>query len=546
MSASAAPEARGKGALLLGLAAAFCLVAALRTWRLSEVPRGLYVDERSYAYNALCLLESGKDQFGVAWPVYFQAYGEYKKPLLVYTATAAFGLFGVSATVLRSCSVAWSLAGCAALGWLAWLFTRRRGAGVAGFLLAGLLPWSFPYGRLAFDAGILPGALALGTGLAWIGMEPEREFRRAAWALAGSGLAFALAFYAYTAGQLFAPLLLVVTLLGARRPAAWREAAARGAVVAGGFVVGLVPWAAHVLRQGLGAWVASQMLGAKNPGGGPAGAWTAGDIAGAFFSYFSPRFLFLAGDPNPRHHTGIGGELPVALALPLLVGLVLCCRAWREPGPRRVVALAFLVFPAAAAFRDEPYHATRTINAVPWVVCLVVLGTWELADWLRRRRLFPLLGVILLAAALELSRYYLDYFGGYAARSEPSFDSGLSEAVVRALEIRGRTGGPLYLRPLPQQMLRDNYDLPYQPIDMIEGTALFARVPGFPAEPERLERAGIIPLAGPPPRGARPGSVLIAPAELAPPGWTVRWAKTLVLPDGSSRPGIQVLEKPGT
>ncbi len=53
-------------ALLLGLS---CL---LHFYRLSSIPDGLFIDECSVGYNAWCMAETGRDEHGTSWPVFFR------------------------------------------------------------------------------------------------------------------------------------------------------------------------------------------------------------------------------------------------------------------------------------------------------------------------------------------------------------------------------------------------------------------------------------------------------------------------------------------
>lgn len=48
---------------------------------LKKSPPGFYVDEASFGYNALSIMETGRDEHGISYPVYFKAFGEYKNPV---------------------------------------------------------------------------------------------------------------------------------------------------------------------------------------------------------------------------------------------------------------------------------------------------------------------------------------------------------------------------------------------------------------------------------------------------------------------------------
>src|SRR3954468_14217139 len=57
-------------------------------------PPGFFVDESSVAYNAHTISESGRDEHGELFPLYFQAFGDYKNPVYVYLLAALFRVTG--------------------------------------------------------------------------------------------------------------------------------------------------------------------------------------------------------------------------------------------------------------------------------------------------------------------------------------------------------------------------------------------------------------------------------------------------------------------
>ena len=61
-------------------------------------PPGFHLDESSIAYNAHTISQTGRDEYGEAWPLYFRAFGEFKNPVLIYLLAALFRLTGPSAS----------------------------------------------------------------------------------------------------------------------------------------------------------------------------------------------------------------------------------------------------------------------------------------------------------------------------------------------------------------------------------------------------------------------------------------------------------------
>src|SRR6185369_3613607 len=63
---------------------------------LTTNPAGFYVDESSIAYNAQLIAQTGHDEHGEAWPLYFRAFGDYKNPVYIYLLAGIFKLTGPS------------------------------------------------------------------------------------------------------------------------------------------------------------------------------------------------------------------------------------------------------------------------------------------------------------------------------------------------------------------------------------------------------------------------------------------------------------------
>src|SRR5260370_821165 len=64
-------------------------------------PPGFFIDESSIAYNAHLIAQSGHDEFGKAWPLYFRAFTDYKNPVHIYLLAALFKLTGPSIAAAR-------------------------------------------------------------------------------------------------------------------------------------------------------------------------------------------------------------------------------------------------------------------------------------------------------------------------------------------------------------------------------------------------------------------------------------------------------------
>jgi hypothetical protein len=389
---------------------AIAVLAALVVLRnlvdLSGSPPGLYVDEASIGYNAWTIAHFGVDEHGIHIPLFFEAFGEYKNPIYVYAVAALVRFLPLTVAVERLPAALFGLAAVGFLTAAAWRLTGSRAVTLGALALTAFTPWLVIESRVGFETISM---VALLSAALWClaGRQPtQRQF-------AIAGVFLALAIYAYTTAR------LEIVLLAAALAVAW------GLAKTPGWWRALIPIGAGYL--GLGAYAL------LNPGAltgrfAEISIWADGAPVNVvldrfltnYLAYFSPNFLLLQGDANPRQNTEIGGMLLWAMAPLLIAGIVVCWERRADPLVR------FLV--------DGTPHALRSSGMLPFLVILAVLGAEgirsALADHAGLRRLVAgALATGLVAQALFFS---IDLYSAYPNRAAPFFDTGEIAAITTA------------------------------------------------------------------------------------------------------------------
>jgi 4-amino-4-deoxy-L-arabinose transferase-like glycosyltransferase len=342
--------------------AGLTLAGLLYTAGIPGNPLPFLVDESSIAYNAFTISQSGRDEFGEPWPLYFAAFGEYKNPTFIYVLAGLFKLFGPSIVLARLLSATAGLLAILLIGLLTARACPLRGVGTLVTLSGLLTPWLFEISRLVFEVALYPLVLAA---FLWV---LHRAASTEHWALldsAGLAVALALLTYSYSIGRVLAPLLALGLLLfaGERR---WARVAQAWAL----YAVTLVPLFAFS-RVHPGALSGRfELLTYITPGR----TWS--EIALAFAGHYlgdvNPGRVLLTGDPSPEVHAPGMGVLLVATAALALAGAALVVRRhWREPWWRFVLyGTAVALVPTALT--RHGFHALRLV-ALP-VFLLVLTG----------------------------------------------------------------------------------------------------------------------------------------------------------------------------
>jgi hypothetical protein len=352
------------------LVAGALLVAAvaLYAWRPGSVPPGYFVDEPSVALNAACIAATGHDEWGARWPLFFRAFDEYKLPAYVYTQAALFLVVHPALLVGRLLSMALGL-----LAFVVWLrlarapdfapATRSPWFAPAAAWLCLLSPWLMVIARFAVECTMVPLVAAAQLYAAY----QLLRSRRLGWAIADGALV-GFGVYVYHPLKIIPlahfAILGLMALWQARRD---RALLGRVAVAAVAATVVMVPFLLDLAGERHSMARFRIVRGQSDPL----------VMLRLFAAHVDPRFWFLSGDANPRHHFRDGGELNFVF-LPLIVaGIVECVRrARRGDGfALYVVALVPLCFVPASLSDDGVPHALRSN------VALVPLWTLALYGW---------------------------------------------------------------------------------------------------------------------------------------------------------------------
>ncbi|MDQ5838095.1 MAG: hypothetical protein M3379_15065 [Acidobacteriota bacterium] len=311
-------QARARNVLLA--AAACALALALYSRDVPANPPGFYIDESSIAYNAETIAQTGADEYGTPWPLFFRAFGDYKNPTYVYLLAAVFRLTGPSVAVARLFSATLGAAAALLLGLLAWRMTRSTEAAAVVACSALLTPWLYECSRLAFEVSAYPLTVALFLLALWRAESKERWRSPDVLALAAT---LVLLTYTYSTGRLLGPLLAAGLALFITR-----RNVARVALTWGLYALALAPLLVYSRRNPGALTARFKLLTYAAPQ-----TTLASDALGFARHYLADinpwRWLF-NGESNIRDHVEGTGALLAATFLLAAFGLFLILRDRRR------------------------------------------------------------------------------------------------------------------------------------------------------------------------------------------------------------------------
>lgn len=414
--------------------------AVLYLWRVPTDPPGFYIDESSICYNAHLISQNGRDEYGIAWPLYFRAFGEYKNPTLIYLLAGLFKLTGPSIAVARLCVAGLGLLTGLLLGILAGRMTGRFILGAAVTVVAWLTPWLFESSRVVLEVAGYPCLVALFLLAAW------NASRRAKWAwrdVVALAVTLALLTYSYSIGRLLGPLLALGLVL---------------LVPAGGWRALLGVWA------GYGALLVPLLVFHQNHPGALTGRFrdltyltsdqplsALGKFLRRYGEDINPWRWLVAGGTDVRDHLPGTGSMLAIVVLLGLAGLWLVLRHHlREPW-WRFILYGLLVAVVPGALTENAFSQLRLIAFPVFFLIVSVPALAWLMETLRSAHDQPKLRRLCVAATVVMIAGQGLYFQWLYHRSAPGFWYVFDARFPRKVLAPARSLGvkPLYLFDAP-------------------------------------------------------------------------------------------------
>ncbi len=408
------------------------LAAALRFTALSVNPPGLFRDELDKGYTAFCLFTLGQDQSGTSWPLFVRALQVTTSAVYEYLSIPFIAILGLSDTAVR---IPAALAGMFAV-LLTIVLGKKLNGPVAG-LTAGILlacsPWHLLLSRWANQSILLTLWMPLGL-WAWLHASDAKGFKRWLW-LAVASLGLALTLYTYAPARMVVPLFcafLAVLFVWKADPAARKKTCVDILTVFCLTSLLAIPLIRHVVSDA----ASGTRLSAITVFDGRPWPDAILTILSNYCAHFSPRFLFMGGDANPRHSIGFPASAHIVTVAGAVLGIWRAARLRQKNG---LIVLGWLVFaPAAAACTNEGIpHALRAVMMLPALQLLAAQGLIEAQErWgafvhpERPRATTPAAAIVLILFVVSTGLMMKNFWTSYAMRSVYWW-----EADVRALAL---------------------------------------------------------------------------------------------------------------
>lgn len=422
----------------------------LRTSFVGQIPSGLNRDEVALGYNAYSILTTGRDEYGIKFPLSFKSFGDWKLPLFIYLDSIFVRTLGLNEIAVRLPS--------ALLGTLTIVITyflilqiflnidKNHTLALIGAFLTSISPWHIHFSRVASEANISVFLISSGIYLFFKGFKSNL-------CLILASIFFSLSLFTYHGSHVFLPLLFIGLII-----LLFKKVKNIKSVLF--FLLPLAFLALIIFKETIltadktkisGLTPLSDLSRVYREVTLPRAAHSDSDfLVGralhnkaiflfsnflmGYFRSFSTEFLFISGGTNWQHNIPNFGNLYMLEAPLILLGLFFLYK--RNYRSRNFLLFWLLISPIPAAITKDAPHSARMLSILPLPHILSALGLLELISIVKDRFKKFFFGVVFTFLLLGNLVVYLDqYFVHFPIELESEWGGGYKELVASATPL---------------------------------------------------------------------------------------------------------------
>ncbi len=381
----------------------------LRLNKLDKVPVSMFGDELDAGYQAYSILKTGKDYSGNFMPIHMQSLAEWRTSLYLYSIVPTVAVFGITPLGVRLPAALFGILGVWALYLLVKELVDRINKKelrylpiVAAFVLT-ISPWHIEYSRAGFEVTEMIFCLLIGLVIFLRSLRLKGKY------LWLSGVFFMLIPWIYSTGKLFVPMFLLLLFVLFIKDIVKLPRKQLLFVVVSMLIVGIPILYSTLFGGGtarfnyisifgdptlepeIGTARGEDALSRGEEGTGLTPTiidkayhnkvtYLGSEVIAHMVMPFSTDFLFLTGDPNPRHSIDGMGELYIVEIVFLLAGLSFFIS--KSDARLKLLIGGWLILGVipSALTRDGGNHATRLILILPPLSFLVSMGILQIVN----------------------------------------------------------------------------------------------------------------------------------------------------------------------
>lgn len=452
----------------------------IRIFKINTLPPSLYYDEIDAGYQAMIFNQNQTDYYGNKWPIHFHSFGDYRTSLHIYSIALCQKITNNPELSIRLPSAIYGILSVFVL----FFITKSL---IPSFLLA-ISPWAIHYSRIGFEASGMILCLLLAI-LFWKKFIENTKLKY----LFLTILFLCLTPYFYSTAKFF--IIIIVFLFATIWRNEIKKIGIKKLILPFLFAVLLLSPMVHDTLKGQAGFRFSYIsiftlphreqtvdalryqdasIDHPNEIGIPTNLLSSlfhnkyqlivQRFTSNYLNSFSPDFLFLKGDLNPRHGFGNHGLLYIIDVIFITIGLFV---TFKTKNKKKLSLFFFWLLilspiPYSLTRDSDSAHATRLILMLPSIIYFAYLGI----KYIYRKYRYSIIFIVLFYS-LSFFSFWHYYYYHYPQESANVWNTGMKEVVA-------------YTNNFPEKNLifSDNYlsfvshFLFYKPYFLESGTSL--------------------------------------------------------------------------
>lgn len=362
-----------------------------RLYKITEIPSSLYWDEASIGYNAYSVAETGRDEWGEAFPVHFRSFGEFKLPVYIYSVAFLTKIFGMSEYIVRLPAVFYSLGLLLVVNFIVLKLFKNKWLGILSMLFLTTSPWLFLFSRAGYEATAGIFFFAISFYLLLISLDRRNFF-------IFSVICLIISFYSYNSFRIIAPIsFLIFSFIYYQKHKQISKTKIYILVSFAIFAITLYPFY-RLVKQDFGL---SRLSAVQEK--------STAKIFTNYISHFTYNFLLKSGDTNPRSHVPGSGQVWVSDLILVILGFFYILKK-RE----KIYLLIFIMFIISfipSAITKEAPHSLRSLASIVPISVMWTIGVNFFTVSQKRYSRTIIIGLILVT-----NFHFFKYFGNFLSK----------------------------------------------------------------------------------------------------------------------------------
>lgn len=399
------------------------LAVFLRFYQLNQIPPSLSWDEAAVGYNAYTIANWGKDEWGRTLPFYFKSFEDDKSPIHVYLTALSVKIFGLNEFSTRTPFALFGVLNIILIFYLSKIIFKNEIISLISAFFLAISPYAIQFSRFNHEANIALFFFMLGLYYFFKGIEQKPKY------LIISFLSFGISILSYHSSKIIVPIMfLLLCSLYYKKLLLIRREFILGILIL--LLFGII----FILNPAL---IGGSRMKQTSIGGEPLAKVKI--IGNRYFTHFTPEYLFISGDKNPKFSTQVIGMFYKIDSIFLVIGVIgLIIK--RSKVSFIILIWALLAPIPASAFggKDEAPHAARA---------LFTMGSWHMISAygfylilrLNKKSIIQTFVFILVLTILflQFKDYINYYFNEYPQKNAIDWQYGMKQAVEYIKENNG-------------------------------------------------------------------------------------------------------------